>query len=189
MNNKIRPIIFDTLKGYSKNDLVSDIVAGIIVAIIALPLSIALALASGVGPEQGIYTAIVAGFVIALLECLTGATYDEVVEDYMVTYVNYYGVEPGSEKYNAIAQSNIIKSLQAAFGVEDLSKAKLADEATEYIKSLGLTDKQIAQLKANLGVKDPSNPSTGDAGVIAYVVMGISSLLSMGAVTVLKKRR
>ena len=67
MNNKIRPIIFDTLKGYSKNDLVSDIVAGIIVAIIALPLSIALALASGVGPEQGIYTAIIAGFVIALL--------------------------------------------------------------------------------------------------------------------------
>ena len=66
MNNKIRPIILDTLKGYSKNDLVSDIVAGIIVAIIALPLSIALALASGVGPEQGIYTAIIAGFVIAL---------------------------------------------------------------------------------------------------------------------------
>ncbi len=66
MNNKIRPIILDTLKGYSKNDLVSDIVAGIIVAIIALPLSIALALASGVGPEQGIYTAIVAGFIIAL---------------------------------------------------------------------------------------------------------------------------
>ena len=65
-NNKIRPILFDTLKGYSKNDLASDIVAGIIVAIIALPLSIALALASGVGPEQGIYTAIVAGFVIAL---------------------------------------------------------------------------------------------------------------------------
>ena len=66
MNNKIRPIILDTLKGYGKKDLMSDIVAGIIVAIIALPLSIALALASGVGPEQGIYTAIVAGFVIAL---------------------------------------------------------------------------------------------------------------------------
>ena len=45
----------------------SDVVAGIIVAIIALPLSIALALASGVGPEQGIYTAIAAGFVISFL--------------------------------------------------------------------------------------------------------------------------
>ena len=66
MNNKIRPIILDTLKGYTKKDLMQDLVAGLIVAIIALPLSIALALASGVGPEQGIYTAIVAGFVIAL---------------------------------------------------------------------------------------------------------------------------
>ena len=65
--NKLQPIIFETMKGYDKKQLGSDIVAGIIVAIIALPLSIALALASGVGPEQGIYTAIIAGFVIALL--------------------------------------------------------------------------------------------------------------------------
>lgn len=63
---ELQPIIFETMKGYSKKQLVSDVVAGIIVAIIALPLSIALALASGVGPEQGIYTAIIAGFIIAL---------------------------------------------------------------------------------------------------------------------------
>lgn len=55
------------MKGYSKNQLVSDITAGIIVAIIALPLSIALALASGVEPACGVYTAIAAGFVVALL--------------------------------------------------------------------------------------------------------------------------
>ena len=53
------------MKGYSGAQLVKDIVAGVIVAIIALPLSIALALASGVGPEQGLYTAIVAGFIVA----------------------------------------------------------------------------------------------------------------------------
>ena len=63
---ELKPIIFETMKGYDRKQLVSDVVAGIIVAIIALPLSIALALASGVGPEQGIYTAIVAGFIIAL---------------------------------------------------------------------------------------------------------------------------
>ena len=62
-----RPKLFDTCKDYSKKQFVSDIVAGIIVAIIALPLSIALAIASGVSPEKGLYTAIVAGFVIALL--------------------------------------------------------------------------------------------------------------------------
>lgn len=62
-----RPKILSTLKGYGKGKLLSDVVAGVIVAIIALPLSIALAIASGVSPERGIYTAIVAGFVIALL--------------------------------------------------------------------------------------------------------------------------
>ena len=57
--NKLQPIIFETLKGYDKKQFASDLIAGVIVAIIALPLSIALALASGVGPEQGIYTAII----------------------------------------------------------------------------------------------------------------------------------
>ena len=61
------PKLFSALKGYSASKLVSDLVAGIIVAIIALPLSIALAIASGVSPQQGLYTAIVAGFVIAFL--------------------------------------------------------------------------------------------------------------------------
>ena len=61
------PKLFSSMKTYSKEQFVKDVIAGVIVAIIALPLSIALALASGVGPEQGIYTAIVAGFVIAAL--------------------------------------------------------------------------------------------------------------------------
>lgn len=61
----LKPALFTSLRGYSRQQLVKDLVAGIIVAIIALPLSIALALASGVGPEQGIYTAIIAGFVIS----------------------------------------------------------------------------------------------------------------------------
>ncbi len=63
----IRPKIIDALKDYNGKKFTEDIIAGIIVAIIALPLSIALAIASGAGPEQGLYTAIVAGFVIALL--------------------------------------------------------------------------------------------------------------------------
>lgn len=65
--NQFVPKLFDVMKGYSKKQFVNDVIAGIIVAIIALPLSIALALASGVGPEQGIYTAIFAGFVISFL--------------------------------------------------------------------------------------------------------------------------
>lgn len=61
----LKPKLFSTMKTYSKEQFIKDLIAGIIVAIIALPLSIALALASGVNPEQGIYTAIVAGFLIS----------------------------------------------------------------------------------------------------------------------------
>ncbi|MBQ9734374.1 MAG: sodium-independent anion transporter [Clostridia bacterium] len=61
------PKLFTTLKGYSGKQIITDIVAGIIVAIIALPLSIALAIASGASPETGLYTAIVAGFIISML--------------------------------------------------------------------------------------------------------------------------
>ena len=64
---KLKPKLFSVMKTYTKEQFVKDIVAGIIVAIIALPLSIALALASGVSPERGIYTAIVAGFIISFL--------------------------------------------------------------------------------------------------------------------------
>lgn len=64
---KMYPMLFTTWKTYSKEQFLKDLIAGIVVAIIALPLSIALALASGVGPEEGIYTAIVAGFIISFL--------------------------------------------------------------------------------------------------------------------------
>lgn len=65
--NQLKPMLLTSLKNYNRSQFVKDVTAGIIVAIIALPLSIALALASGVGPEVGIFTAIVAGFVISAL--------------------------------------------------------------------------------------------------------------------------
>lgn len=65
--DKLKPKLFSVMKTYTKEQFVKDVVAGIIVAIIALPLSIALALASGVTPEKGIYTAIIAGFIISFL--------------------------------------------------------------------------------------------------------------------------
>ena len=64
--NELKPKLLDCLKDYSGKQFVRDVISGIIVAIIALPLSIALAIASGVGPEQGLYTAIIAGFFIAV---------------------------------------------------------------------------------------------------------------------------
>lgn len=67
MLNYLNPTFFSVVKKYEKPQFIKDIVAGFIVAIIALPLSIALALASGVEPACGIYTAIAAGFFVALL--------------------------------------------------------------------------------------------------------------------------
>ena len=63
----LTPQLFLSMKQYTKEQFTKDVISGIIVAIIALPLSIALALASGVTPEQGLYTAIIAGFVISFL--------------------------------------------------------------------------------------------------------------------------
>ena len=54
-------------RGYTRKDFTSDLMSGLIVGILALPLAIAFAIASGVGPEQGLYTAIIAGFIISLL--------------------------------------------------------------------------------------------------------------------------
>lgn len=65
--NSLKPFLLTSLKNYDRSQFFKDVTAGIIVAIIALPLSIALALASGVGPEAGIFTAIVAGFIISAL--------------------------------------------------------------------------------------------------------------------------
>ncbi len=62
---QFKPMLFSDLRHYSGGQLAKDLIAGVIVAIIALPLSIALAIASGVSPEAGIYTAIIAGFVTA----------------------------------------------------------------------------------------------------------------------------
>ena len=68
MNKIFEPKLFTLLKsGISKEQLISDIFAGIVVGIIALPLAIAFAVASGVSPEKGLITAVVAGFLISFL--------------------------------------------------------------------------------------------------------------------------
>lgn len=62
-----KPKLFDTLKSYNKDQFFKDLIAGIIVGIVALPLAIAFAIASGVSPEKGLYTAVIAGFIISAL--------------------------------------------------------------------------------------------------------------------------
>ena len=84
-----------------------------------------------------------AGFVSAVVESLMGASADEIVNDYMITFRNYYGVEEGTEQYRAIAASNIEKSLAAAFSVESIYSCSLQAEAEEYLSELGLSSDEI----------------------------------------------
>ena len=67
MNLAFRPKIFDTFKNYSRADFTADLIAGVTVGIVALPLAMAFAIASGVDPKAGLYTAIIAGFLISFL--------------------------------------------------------------------------------------------------------------------------
>ncbi|SHJ50965.1 Protein tyrosine/serine phosphatase [Dethiosulfatibacter aminovorans DSM 17477] len=95
-----------------------------------------------------------AGFASALLEALMGASLDEIVADYMTTYENYYGIEKGSEQYDAIAESNIITSMtMVVAGLEkgsDLTDVDLAEAAEDYLKDKGMTGSEISDLKEKL---------------------------------------
>lgn len=79
-----------------------------------------------------------------------GASYDEVVADYLVTYYNYYGIQPGTEKAANIAKYGIVSALQTMFGVEDLSKADLQAEALDYLLEIGLNAEEIVSLLLTL---------------------------------------
>ncbi len=67
LNVAFRPKLFDTLKGYRARDFIPDLTAGVTVGIVALPLAMAFAIASGVKPEAGIFTAVIAGLIMSAL--------------------------------------------------------------------------------------------------------------------------
>ncbi len=97
-----------------------------------------------------------AGLTAAILECLMGASYDEVVADYVETYCNYYSVENGAQraltdKEKEAAAQVILANLKLSFGVEITPTTDLVAAAEAYMKSIGLTDEEIAALKARLG--------------------------------------
>jgi sulfate permease, SulP family len=68
LNEKLTPKLLSCLRaGYTRHDLISDLIAGVTVGLVALPLAMAFGIASGVSPQAGIYTAVVAGFLISAL--------------------------------------------------------------------------------------------------------------------------
>lgn len=91
------------------------------------------------------------GVVAALLECFMGATFDEVKKDYMSTFFNYYGIEPGDPLYDKIANNNIAATLRKLFDLDDLFSADLAGAAEKYFFKIGLNNDDIEGLRTNLG--------------------------------------
>ncbi len=89
------------------------------------------------------------GMFIAVLECLMGASYDEVVDDYMTTYYNFYGITENDKAYEIVVKGNLGKSLEQIFGV-DPDGADLEKEAEEYLNEIGLSTGEIVKLKSVL---------------------------------------
>ena len=90
------------------------------------------------------------GFYCAVLEALAGASIDEIAEDYMLSFVNFYGVTKDDERYEAIAELNIKTSLKTAFELSDLESADLQAAARAYVKSIGITDGEIDRILSHL---------------------------------------
>ena len=94
-----------------------------------------------------------AGFMAMVLEALGGASCEEMVADYMLSYVNYYGIEPGSDKYEMIAEKNIMDMIRTVAGLEkgaSLEGIDLKAAAEAYLAAHGMSAETIAQVEANL---------------------------------------
>ncbi|MBR1927458.1 MAG: tyrosine-protein phosphatase [Bacteroidales bacterium] len=92
-----------------------------------------------------------AGFVCAILECLMGASVEEVTADYLVSFYNYFGTKPGTKDYNFIANNEIRASLALAFGVKNINGINLSAAAERYLLRIGVPNNDIAALRRKLG--------------------------------------
>ena len=95
------------------------------------------------------------GFACMLLEALAGASYQQIVDDYMITYDNYYQINAANDakRFNIIKEQRLDSMLRHVVGAEegaDLASADLSAGARNYLKTAGLTDEQIDQLTAYL---------------------------------------
>ncbi|MCR5491749.1 MAG: tyrosine-protein phosphatase [Bacilli bacterium] len=90
------------------------------------------------------------GYVCMVIEALCGATYEELVDDYFVTYSNYYGIEKGSDKYNVIKEIHIDEMIRYVFSFDEktsLLSSGYYSKARAYLVEIGLSDAQIDALQ------------------------------------------
>ena len=164
--NELKPKLFEVMKGYTKEQAIKDIISGIIVAIIALPLSIALAIASGVSPEQGLYTAIIAGFFISFFGGsrvqIGGPTAAFVVIIYGI--VTTYGTDG---LIVATIMAGIFLCLMGIFHFGSLIKYIPYTITTGFTCGIAVT-LFVGQIKDFLGLEMGSVPSEFADKIVAY---------------------
>ena len=86
------------------------------------------------------------GYVCMVLEAMCGATYEELVDDYFVTYMNYYKIEKGTTKYNVIKEMHIDEMIRYVFDFpaqQNLLLANYSNAAYNYLRALGLTNEDM----------------------------------------------
>lgn len=144
------------------------------------------------------------GLVMAILESLMGATYDEIAEDYMLSFYNYYGVTPDARAYEIVLNANLVKNLNAVFDT-DIRTADLHAEAEEFLLDYGMTPEQIVKLEHNLSggaypaeQPEETTPQTEAPAVTApeteksytvYYFIGAVALAAVAAVVVMMKKK
>lgn len=90
------------------------------------------------------------GFVCMLLEALCGASYEEIEDDYMITYYNYYKITEENEKYDIIVEQVLDPMIRVIVTDGDISKADLSLYAADFLRSAGMSDTDISALRAKL---------------------------------------
>jgi protein tyrosine/serine phosphatase len=93
------------------------------------------------------------GFIAILLEALMGAKQEEITADYMLSYVNYYGLEPGTEKYKLIADDNAVVMLKEIAGTDNLARTNTTNAAKAYLLKNGMEASEIEALQKLLSGK------------------------------------
>lgn len=93
------------------------------------------------------------GYVCMVIEALCGASYDELIEDYFITYHNYYGIEKDSKKYDVIKEIHIDEMIRYVFDFHqstNLLTANYRSRVNDYLLAVGLTQVQIDAVQAKL---------------------------------------
>ena len=155
--NLFHPKLLDTLSGYDRQQLAKDIGAGMTVGIVALPLAMAFAIASGLKPESGLFTAIIAGFLISAL----GGSRVQIGGPAGAFIVIVYGILEHYGLANLIlatAMSGVLLFLMGLFRLGTLVRFIPVSVVIGFTNGIAVLI-MLSQIKDFLGLKVPAMPA------------------------------